>query len=534
MISPALLRCSNIPPPTPPLTPRITRSIVSLPGDTSQEDESTSSSSILSKAAESAAVMFASVAVIALAGFAYQQYYNAHALAKMERAFYPSLASCDPPDPWVERSDQALLDNIVSGQTAGRYYLLIGEKGTGKTSMLREAVRRTNGARCAFLDAHPDPEIVRLRLGHALDFAFYEDYLGAMFQLRGPRDTTALLDIERAFNKLEIVARRVNDHDKRPLVLIINNIHMVRDDESGQHLIELLQQKAEALAGMLTVIFNSDDYWVYERLKKLSTKLEVITVRDMSRTQAVQTLCGTRKKLTGQVLPQQDASDIYSLIGGRPQHLAQIAAAQDMLKACHELIDRERTWYLNQCGLLGQDMDDDVMESGKFSTSAMLLMRALVQMDSDTGSPDHVLPQVPLWTARRIMTRPDYIQRYDALNIFTIDKSSFVKADSVPMMQAFREIAAMPKFDELLEETCDRVSAIESLGRTREIVLKDLVQGGHYHWRDGKITLSAQQQEDSDENDDDSDFSKLNLDESSKKWWWHRRSQAYLGKQASK
>ncbi|KAG9890513.1 hypothetical protein KCU94_g15037, partial [Aureobasidium melanogenum] len=78
------------------------------------------------------------------------------------------------------------------------------------------------------------------------------------------------------------------------------------------------------------------------------------------------------------------------------------------------------------------------------------------------------------------MTRADFIQSYDAINIFTIDSKAMVRADSVPMMNAFREICAEEGFDEYLEATLDRISAIESLGRTRELTIKDLWDGGKY------------------------------------------------------
>ena len=54
-----------------------------------------------------------------------------------------------------------------------------------------------------------------------------------------------------------------------------------------------------------------------------------------------------------------------------------------------------------------------------------------------------------------------------------------VHADSVPMQNAFREICSQPGFGEHLQKTLDRISAIESLGHTREIVVKDLI-GGKY------------------------------------------------------
>lgn len=251
----------------------------------------------------------------------------------------------------------------------------------------------------------------------------------------------------------------------------------------------MLQQKAEALsgAGLVTMIFNSDDYWLYERLKKLGTRLEVINVRDFNRSQAIHALRVARRRFFNEQVDDKIANQVYNLIGGRPQHLAEVSKQANMILASHKLIDREKTWFLNQCGLLGSSMDDDVNESGKFSTSAMLLMKIFVKMyekDEFTMSgqdKEHHLPELPLWRARQIMTRNDYIQHYDNLNIFTIDSSnSFVRADSVPMMRGFVEIASQPGFEELLQDSLDRVAEIESLGRTREIVAKDLFLGGQY------------------------------------------------------
>ena len=91
--------------------------------------------------------------------------------------------------------------------------------------------------------------------------------------------------------------------------------------------------------------------------------------------------------------------------------------------------------------------------------------------DDESG---HILPQIPLYIARQIMTRADFIQSYDHDNIFTIDSTAMVRADSVPMMNAFKAICAEEGFDEYLEATLDRISAIESLNRTKELTFKDL------------------------------------------------------------
>ena len=74
-------------------------------------------------------------------------------------------------------------------------------------------------------------------------------YIGSLFSIRGPRDTTALLDIERALNKLEKVAlsRRKSSNGK-PLIVIVNSMHLVRNDDDGRDLLEALQQRAEQWA----------------------------------------------------------------------------------------------------------------------------------------------------------------------------------------------------------------------------------------------------------------------------------------------
>jgi hypothetical protein len=78
------------------------------------------------------------------------------------------------------------------------------------------------------------------------------------------------------------------------------------------------------------------------------------------------------------------------------------------------------------------------------------------------------------------MTRADFIKSYDHINLFTITSDAMVRADSVPMQRAFRVICGEEGFDEHLEKTLQRISDIESLGRTRELVAKDLVLGGKY------------------------------------------------------
>ena len=353
--------------------------------------------------------------------------------------------------------------------------------------MLLDAMQKVGGEGISMFEAHADLEIFRIRLGKALDYEFHEDYIGSLFSIKGPREgNTALLDIERAFNKLEKVALKRRETVGKPLVLIINSTHLLRDDEDGRDLLELIQQRAEqwAASNLVTVVFNSDDYWVYERLKQYSTRMDVLPVLDLPKDQAISALRQYRLRNFNENSSNKLLEEVFDRVGGRLTFLNRVAKSTDMLETCEHICRTERTWFLNKCWILGEDMDDDVMDQQKYAAAAMVLAKALVDQEKaivgkGTNHPGQgqLLPQIPLHKAREIMTRADFVQDYDHINVFTIDAAAMVRADSVPMQNAFRQICSEPGFEEHLQATLDRISAIESLGRTREVVAKDLITG---------------------------------------------------------
>lgn len=129
--------------------------------------------SLAYKMLESAATSFASVMVLAVgfasAAYAYHKFYKKVQLQKMANAFEPGdpvleLAALGKgitkghapsnvhrngddvdKDHWVQRPEQAKVDAIVSGLDYGHYHLFMGDKGTGKSSMLIEAMRKIDG-----------------------------------------------------------------------------------------------------------------------------------------------------------------------------------------------------------------------------------------------------------------------------------------------------------------------------------------------------------------------------------------------------
>ncbi|KAK4178564.1 hypothetical protein QBC36DRAFT_101192 [Triangularia setosa] len=517
------------PPPTtsrrihwaPQSGPRQEKRHYSKDKDKCDDDDHRHEPSIWYKMLESAATSLASILVLgtgfALAAYTYHKTYKYFVLAKMSNAFEPGdpvldLAAIGKDLPlsktaaathWIERPEQGIVDQIVAGKEVGHYHLFIGEKGTGKSSMLLEAMRKIDGDGVAMFEAHADLEIFRIRLGKALDYEFHEDYMGSYFSERGPRDTTALLDIERALNKVEKVALKRRARVGRPLVIIINQMHLIRDDEDGKDLIELLQQRAEqwAASNLVTMVFNSDDYWVYERLKQLSTRMAVLTVVDLPKQQAIAALKNYRRRYFSEVPSSAILEEIYDRVGGRLNFLNRVAKSQDMLATCEEIKRVEKTWFLNQCWILGEEMDDDVMDQQKWAAAAVVLATALVDKEEEmekTYDPTkgHILPSYPLHIAQEIMTRADFVRALDRLNLFSITSKAEVRASSVPMHIAFREIVAQPGFREHLQATIDRIAAIESLGRTRELVAKDLVWGGKYEIKKsyGGVEVSLKQE----------------------------------------
>ena len=140
-------------------------------------------------------------------------------------------------------------------------------------------------------------------------------------------------------------------------MLIINSTHLLRNDDDGRNLLELIQQRAEqwAASNLVTVVFNSDDYWVYERLKQLATRLEVLPVLDLPRERAVAALAQYRERYFRSAPPPPPflLEEVYARVGGRLTFLSRVAKAPDMLRVAKEINEREKTWFLNQCWVLG-------------------------------------------------------------------------------------------------------------------------------------------------------------------------------------
>ncbi|KZT53065.1 hypothetical protein CALCODRAFT_63537 [Calocera cornea HHB12733] len=465
-------------------------------------------------------VLWCRVALI-VGGWVYVGWYKHSVLFKIEQAFAPGYdpaLALDRTSPsahsgHVARREQPLVDHILSGApaTTGHYYLLLGPKGTGKGSMILAAMRRTNADGAAVCEAHPDLEVFRARLGKAVNYEFDEDAQFGLFQRREPRLGGPALDIERALTKLEKYALRSAAKRRRPLVLVLNNIHQLHNDDEGHRLVRLLQQRAEAWAqsGILTMVFTSDDFWPYTVLRKAANRLQVISISDLSQAEAVHTLKLIRHESGAPAGSEDRLREAVRYTGGRLAVLNRVGRASDILAAARETLAREKAWLLSVIGLI-PECDDDVMDEQKWASGSWLLLsefvrlqkekerearagsaaagRAEDQQDEDGG----MLPSIPYWRCRQIMTRGDFLEALDHANIISIDVSPFrpgprgrrmltrprpqinhaVRPDSLLILRAAREVVDAPGFDSALRGVRARVDEIEGLHRTRELVMK--------------------------------------------------------------
>lgn len=112
-------------------------------------------------------------------------------------------------------------------------------------------------------------------------------------------------------------------------------------------------------------VFNSDDYWVYERLKRYAARMEVIPVSDLPKDKAIAALRNYRKQYFSEEPPYEALESIYDKVGGRLSYLNRVAKAENMHRLCDNICQAEKTWFLNKCWILGAEMDDDVMDEQK-------------------------------------------------------------------------------------------------------------------------------------------------------------------------
>ncbi|KZT05366.1 uncharacterized protein LAESUDRAFT_727003 [Laetiporus sulphureus 93-53] len=464
-----------------------------------------------SSVADAAITTLIGLGAVFIGGVIYMAWYKKNVLDKIEKAFSagydPALelavrhkaedngASGQTPGPeHLRRKEQDLIDRVIKGEEIGQYFLLLGPKGTGKATMILDAMKTIEAEGFAMCDAHPDLEVFRLRLGKALNFEYYEDTQTGLFQRRDPREGGPALDIERAFSKLEKVALRYARRTGRPLVLVVNNIHFFMHNDDGTNMLLQLQQRAEAwaAAGILTMVLTCDDFWPYMTLRKTASRMQIVSVTDLKFKDGLRAFQRLRRRAGRQPVTPEVFEEAMSITGGRLAYMAQISKESDILERSRRMLAVEKAWLQSVIGLI-PDCDDDVMDEQKWSSTSWLLLREFVkQRREDERKREEVLvvgelsaedleelplPKISYYRCRQIMTRADFLEDLDRANIIAIDVNHDVTPDSLLVLRAAAEVVEDEGFNELLENVLDRVDEIESLHRTRELTFKDVDAG---------------------------------------------------------
>ncbi|KAG1736996.1 hypothetical protein EDB19DRAFT_1989251 [Suillus lakei] len=370
------------------------------------------------------------------------------------------------------RQDQDFIDSIVKGETSGSYFLLVGPKGAGKSGMVFDAMLNIRNKGSVFLEAHPDLEVFRLRLGNAINYEFSEDLQAGLFQRPDPRSGGPAMDIERgnpALDKLYEVAMR--SRRRRPLVLVITKIQNFHNNDQGRNLLLQIQQYAErwAIRGIVTVVFTTDDVWPYTLLRKAATLMEVRSVQDLDWEMSKRTLLCRRPDA-------ENVDSVVHVVGGRQSYLNKVSRAEEMLQAAEDLLRLEKAWLESCLGLIPDcDNDGEVVIQQKWSLHCWTLLREFVrlyrarQKESGDSWDPLKLPVIPAWRCQQIMTRPDYLDELDRLDVVYIDvgaaMNSNVQPDSMLVLRAALDIVEKEGFDELLEDVRCRIKEIENLRR---------------------------------------------------------------------
>ncbi|KAG9304003.1 hypothetical protein G9A89_005913 [Geosiphon pyriformis] len=404
------------------------------------------------------------LAAVGLGGVLYQTWYEWNEVHKVWLAFTkPSpLLKSSLNDDYFPDKNREKINQVIAGQTRSKYYLLVGEKGTGKTQLVLSAMDKVKHNGVVFCEAHSDSEVFKTRLGKALNYTYREDYVGGLFAREAPERGSALLDVEKALNMVEIVAHKYFLKKGVPLILVINNIHSFKDDEDGTDLLELIQQRAEAWAAtkIVTMVFNTDDYSVYERMKRNAARMDVIRVTDLPNTQAIKFLKDRRRHRDIQDPDQILENYVKHRVGGRLACLNRLARSDNLEDAAQQMEEEEETWITNTIGLI-PDFEESEFDEQKYAAAAWKLIRAIVKSPNKT---------LKLNKCRVITGNSRFLRRLDHDGIIVVDLQDNVRADSKILWNLFVRIVNEEGFDDLLQNVIERVEEVDKEQRTRELI----------------------------------------------------------------
>jgi hypothetical protein len=137
------------------------------------------------------------------------------------------------------------------------------------------------------------------------------------------------------------------------------------------------------------MLFSTDDFWCLDMMKKNASRMQVLSVYDLSSSETVVALRHLRRQALkfrspGRSADQVEIEDdstmrkVFNLVGGRMSLLTRVVRADNILgksrnvanmpqyskltplEEAENMVEAEREWLLAKIGLI-PEMDDDVM-----------------------------------------------------------------------------------------------------------------------------------------------------------------------------
>lgn len=102
------------------------------------------------------------------------------------------------------------------------------------------------------------------------------------------------------------------------------------------------------------MVFTSDDHWPYITLRKNASRMSVLTVRDLTKSETIKAIRKERQTLWKEDRREDDheIEKLWKMVGGRIGYLSWCMKHKDMLHAAQILLQREKQWLLSRIGLI--------------------------------------------------------------------------------------------------------------------------------------------------------------------------------------
>ncbi|KAI9861277.1 MAG: hypothetical protein M1813_005451 [Trichoglossum hirsutum] len=201
--------------------------------------------------------------------------------------------------------------NIIEPAKESRFYpLIIGEDGTGKTSLIRLALEKLSEPKGVIYANYSTGSDFTETLQEAL--GWYPDKSG------GGGKGTSLEVIWELFSDFATKYKQI--HKKVP-VLIIDNVNTLAEDQEDTLKTLLEYAKLATDDSIATFVFVSDEGGVPRQMVESSSWSrhgDILKVGDISKEEAL-------KYLGDQGIKGEEAAQIYELVGGRIVHLIRAA-----------------------------------------------------------------------------------------------------------------------------------------------------------------------------------------------------------------